>query len=150
MTATDAASTPIVLRRAPAPVIALDETERQEGDAGGDEGGAERVGVRDALAADVGKPHPADREDSGESERNVGEEDPAPADRDEEPTHDRSEGRHQTADRRPCADVVVALLARARCQHHAQRRGRHQRRAGGLEDAEDDQRERVVRCRAEC
>ncbi len=51
------------LRRAPAPVIALDETERQEGDAGGDEGGAERVGVRDALAADVGKPHPAEHED---------------------------------------------------------------------------------------
>ena len=136
------------LRRAPAPVVALDETERQEGHAGGDEGSAERVGVRDALAADVGQPQPADRED-GQPEGDVGEEDPAPADRDEEPTHDRSEGRHQTADRRPCADVVVALLARARRQHHAQRRRRHQRRAGGLDDAEDDQCERVVRRSAE-
>ena len=63
MTATDPTSTADRLRRAPAPVIALDETERQEGDAGGDEGGAERVGVRDALAADVGKPHPAEHED---------------------------------------------------------------------------------------
>src|SRR2546422_2782032 len=53
-------------------VIALDEAERQEGDAGGDEGGAERVGVRDALAADVGKPHPAEHED-GRSEEHTSE-----------------------------------------------------------------------------
>ena len=45
--------------------------------------------------------------------------------------------------------LLSRVLARARRQDHAQRGGRHQRRAGRLDDAEDDQRERVVRRSAE-
>ena len=136
------------LCRAPAPDIALDETEGQKGDADGDEGGAERVGVGDALATDMRQLHPAEDEHC-DSEGDVDDEHPAPADRDEQPTHDRSEGRHQAADRRPDADVALARLVGARRQDHAERGGRHQRSAGRLDDAEDDQHDRVVRGSAE-
>jgi len=47
------------LCRAPAPASALDETEREQRDAGGHERRAERVGVTDAVAADVRQAHPA-------------------------------------------------------------------------------------------
>ena len=125
--------------RAPAPVVALDDRQSDQGQAQSQHQGARKVGQATvelrALAQGFGaEPH------HGSSQRQVDEEDEAPVGELNQGTaQGRADRRRGSCCRSPDADARGAALRREGVEDQRQRGRRDHRRAHALDDVEGDQ-----------
>jgi len=126
-------------RRGPAPIVALDDRQRQRADTGGGEQRRQRIGPWNVVTGGRWKPEPGDQK-GDKADRHVDQEDPAPAHGNQHAADDRSERGGEAADRGPGPHRPAAAFRREGRQQEADRSRGHERSAGRPKNAASDQR----------